>query len=115
RGTDGALHGVVRALSDRPGRKSVVLVSEGLMIYNREQSILRVRDALRNLTDLANRSSAVIYTMDARGLQPLGITAADDLSGDFETHGDSSSDAAVRNKWLSEPRAYNAARRDDFF
>jgi len=32
----------------------VVLFSEGLRIYNREQNVLRVRDAVRNLTDLAN-------------------------------------------------------------
>jgi VWFA-related protein len=107
-GTLGALHFVVRALRDLPGRKSVVLFSEGLRIYNREQSVLRVRDALRNLTDLANRSSAVIYTMDARGLQPVTMTAADDLTGDFLK-------AEDQNKWLSEPGAYNAQRRDDFF
>jgi VWFA-related protein len=110
-GTLGALHFVVRALRDLPGRKSVVLFSEGLRIYNREQSILRVRDALRNLTDLANRSSAVIYTMDARGLQPLTMTAADDLSGDFQT-GRAAED---QKKWLSEPGAYSAHRRDEFF
>ncbi|HBB88760.1 MAG TPA: hypothetical protein DC047_14205, partial [Blastocatellia bacterium] len=37
----------------------------------------RVLDALRNLTDQANRASVVIYTMDARGLQTLGFTAED--------------------------------------
>ncbi|HEY3134840.1 MAG TPA: VWA domain-containing protein [Blastocatellia bacterium] len=107
-GTLGALHFVVRALKDLPGRKSVVLFSEGLRIYNREQSVLRVRDALNNLTDLANRSSAVIYTMDAKGLQPLTMTAADDLTGDFGAVDD-------QVKWLSEPRAYTAQRRDEFF
>jgi VWFA-related protein len=112
-GTLGALHFVVRALKELPGRKSVVLFSEGLRIYNREQSILRVRDALRNLTDLANRSSAVIYTMDARGLQPLTMTAADDLTGDFHTGGGFG--AEDQNKWISEAGAYNAARRSDFF
>jgi VWFA-related protein len=106
-GTLGALDFVVRALRDLPGRKSVVLFSEGLRIYNREQSVLRVRDAVRNLTDLANRSSSVIYTMDARGLQPLTITAADDLTGDFGNENQA--------KWLSEAPAYTAQRRDDFF
>ncbi len=110
-GTLGALQFVVRALRDLPGRKSVVLFSEGLRIYNREQSILHVRDALRKLTDLANRASAVIYTIDARGLQPLTMTAADDLSGDFET----AFGAGDQLKWLGEPRAYTAQRRDDFF
>ena len=41
----------------------------------------RILTALRSLTDLANRASVVIYTMDARGLQTLGLTAADSTSG----------------------------------
>lgn len=116
-GTLGALHFVVRALRDLPGRKSVVLFSEGLRIYNREQNVLRVRDAVRNLTDLANRSSAVIYTIDARGLQPLTMTAADNLAGDFNTStsGLRSEGGGDNGIWLSEPGAYNSQRRDDFF
>ena len=109
-GTLGALQFVVRGLRDLPGRKSVVLFSEGLSIYNREQNVLRVRDALRNLTDLANRSSAVIYTMDARGLQPLTATAADDLSGDFSSAFSVSNQA----RWGAESRAYGVARTDEF-
>jgi len=45
-GTLGAVSFVVRALRELPGRKSVVLFSEGLRIYNREQNVIRVRDAL---------------------------------------------------------------------
>ena len=116
-GTLGALHFVIRALRDLPGRKSVVLFSEGLRIYNREQNVLRVRDAVRNLTDLANRSSAVIYAIDARGLQPLTMTAADNLAGDFDTStsGLRSEGGGDNGIWLSEPGAYNSQRRDDFF
>jgi VWFA-related protein len=116
-GTLGALHFVVRALRDLPGRKSVVLFSEGLRIYNREQSVLRVRDAVRNLTDLASRSSAVIYTMDARGLQPLTMTAADNLSGDFDSSaaGFISGVDTGQSAWLSQAPAYTAQRRDEFF
>ena len=116
-GTLGALHFVIRALRDLPGRKSVVLFSEGLRIYNREQNVLRVRDAVRNLTDLANRSSAVIYTIDARGLQPLTMTAADNLAGDFDTStsGLMSEGGGDNGIWLAEPGAYNSQRRDDFF
>jgi hypothetical protein len=36
---------------------------------------------LQRLIDEAGRSSVVIYTMNATGLQTLGFTAADDLSG----------------------------------
>ncbi|HEX8184450.1 MAG TPA: VWA domain-containing protein, partial [Blastocatellia bacterium] len=83
-GTLGALGFVVRGLKELPGRKSVILFSDALRIYNREQSVTRIQLALRNLTDQANRASVVVYTIDARGLQTLTMTAADDLGGAFE-------------------------------
>lgn len=78
-GTLGAVSYVVRALRDLPGRKSVLLVSDGLKIFNPGDPARtdRVQATLESLTDLANRASVVIYTMDARGLQPLGLTAQD--------------------------------------
>jgi len=82
-GTLGALSYVVRGLRELPGRKSVLLVSDGIKIFNRDDPSRsdRVLLALRRLTDQANRASVVVYTMDARGLQVLGLTAADDTSG----------------------------------
>ena len=82
-GTLGALNYVVRGMRELPGRKSILLISDGFKIYNRDDPTrsTRVLEALRHLTDLANRASVVIYTMDARGLQTLGLTAADDVSG----------------------------------
>jgi VWFA-related protein len=91
-GTLGALNYIVRGLKDLPGRKSVLLVSDGFRISNTSSSFgpnggqgydsgNRVLNALRQLTDLANRASVVIYTMDARGLQTMGLTAADDTQG----------------------------------
>jgi VWFA-related protein len=82
-GTLGALNFIVGGLKELSGRKSVVLFSDALRIYNREQNIYRVQQALDNLTDLANRASVSIYTIDARGLEVLGMTAADDLAGDL--------------------------------
>ncbi len=81
-GTLGALNYVVRGMRELPGRKSVLLMSDGLQIFNRNDPSRssRVLDSLRRLTDLANRASVVIYTMDARGLQTLGLTAADNVS-----------------------------------
>ncbi|HEV7796531.1 MAG TPA: VWA domain-containing protein [Pyrinomonadaceae bacterium] len=78
-GTLGAINYIVRGLRGLPGRKSVLLMSDGISLYNRSDSTAnqRIVTALRNLTDLANRASVVIYTMDARGLQPLNFTAAD--------------------------------------
>lgn len=82
-GTLGALSYVVRGLRELPGRKSVLLVSDGIKIFNRDDPGRsdRVLQALQRLTDQANRASVVVYTMDARGLQTLGLTAADDTSG----------------------------------
>lgn len=94
-GTLGALNYIIRGLKDLPGRKSVLLITEGFSIYNlpsapalnrsdgasRGPGRERVVDSLRRLTDLANRASVVIYTLDPRGVQPLGMTAEDDLSG----------------------------------
>jgi VWFA-related protein len=82
-GTLGALNYVVRGLRELPGRKSVLLFSDGLQLqrFSNSERNVRVFEAVNSLTDLANRASVVIYTMDARGLQTLGLTAADDTSG----------------------------------
>lgn len=80
-GTLGAVNYVVRGLRELPGRKSVVLLSEGFRIFDRDRDNSRIRDSLRRLTDLANRASVVVYTIDPRGLQFLGLTAEDATSG----------------------------------
>lgn len=82
-GTLGALSYVIRGLRELPGRKSILLLSDGIKVFNRDDPSKsdRVQQALFKLTDQANRASVVIYTMDARGLQTLGLTAADDVSG----------------------------------
>ncbi|NOT46242.1 MAG: VWA domain-containing protein [Acidobacteria bacterium] len=84
-GTLGAVNYVVRGMQDLPGRKSVMLLSDGFKIFTRDASgnidSGRVLQSLRRLVDMANRASVVIYTMDARGLQYTGLTAADNTSG----------------------------------
>jgi len=82
-GTLGALNYIVRGLRQLPGRKSIVLISDGFKIFNRSDAAnsTRILDALRHLTDLANRASVVIYTMDARGLATLAFSAADSTAG----------------------------------
>jgi VWFA-related protein len=84
-GTLGAINYVVRGMQDLPGRKSIMLLSDGFSMVTRDaQGFIqtdRVLQALRRLIDQANRASVVVYTMDARGLPYPGITAADDASG----------------------------------
>ncbi len=95
-GTIGAINYVVNGLRELPGRKSVVLLSDGIPIFpsiggimgNRSSVDNSSRDiyhALQNLTEAANRASVVIYTMDVRGLQTLGINANDDTGPTFDS------------------------------
>ena len=78
-GTIGTLSYVVRGLHEMPGRKSVLLFSDDLQIFSPGDTnrTNRVQVALEALTDLANRASVVIYTMDARGLTTIGLQAQD--------------------------------------
>ena len=84
-GTLGAINFIVRGMQDLPGRKSIMLLSDGFKLFTTDDNGFkessRVLDSLRRLVDLANRSSVVVYTMDARGLQTTGLTAADDTGG----------------------------------
>ncbi|MBV9958472.1 MAG: VWA domain-containing protein [Acidobacteria bacterium] len=96
-GTLGALSYIVQGLRELPGRKSVMLFSDGIILNNTEnqstsfanssgvQSLEtrnnRIMDSLSKLIEFANRASVVIYTMDVRGLQGLGLTAADNAQG----------------------------------
>jgi VWFA-related protein len=78
-GTLGALNYVIQGLREMPGRKSVILFSDGLQIFNPSErsGSSRILNSLQLLLDLANRASVVINTMDARGLVTLGLTAVD--------------------------------------
>jgi VWFA-related protein len=76
-GTIGILDYVLRGLGDLPGRKAVVLVSEGFRIHTSQGRSERILEAIKRLADQSNRASAVVYTIDPRGLQPLGLTASD--------------------------------------
>jgi VWFA-related protein len=82
-GTLGALKYIVTGMSELPGRKSVILLSEGFRLFERDKDGFstsgRVQEYLQALTDAANRSSVVFYTIDARGLQTLGLTAEDNI------------------------------------
>lgn len=84
-GTLGAVKFIINGMKDLPGRKSVMLLSDGFEIFERQSNgslqSSRILESLRRLIDSANRASVVIYTMDARGLQTLGLTAEDNVSG----------------------------------
>lgn len=78
-GTLGAINYVVNGLSQMPGRKSIILFSDGYQIFNPSEpnGSTRVLNSLQMLLDLANRASVVINTIDVRGLVTFGLTAVD--------------------------------------
>lgn len=82
-GTLGALKYIVNGMAELPGRKSVIMFSDGLKIFNRSEggsfAASRTLDFLKSLVAEANRKSVIFYPMDARGLEYTGFTAADAL------------------------------------
>jgi VWFA-related protein len=80
-GTLGAINYIIRGLRPMPGRKAVVLLSDTMNLFDSHgEGNYRTIQALRRLTDLANRASVVIYTIDPRGLPALNFTATDNTS-----------------------------------
>ncbi len=79
-GTLGAINFIVKGMKELPGRKSIRLFSDGFVICTPDSPdrCTRIKDSVRQLTDLCNRASVTIYSFDARGLQYTGLTAADD-------------------------------------
>lgn len=84
-GTLGALNEILKALHGLPGRKSLVLFSDGIDLTPSLSGDDRLVEAARNLIENANRSGTVIHAIDARGLQTLALKAADNpaLTGNF--------------------------------
>jgi len=80
RATLGTLNNLINSMKQLPGRKLALFVSEGLRIFQTDTS-----HDLRQTTDLAARADVVFYTIDPRGLDPLTISAADDLAGQDPT------------------------------
>jgi len=106
-GTLGALSFVIRGMSELPGRKSVVLFSDGFAMSNVNAEgfteASTVIEPLKRMLELANRSSVVIYTLDPRGLVYTGLTAADNTFG--RTAAEVETEMAGRRAMLSDTQA----------
>jgi VWFA-related protein len=90
-GTLGAVNYVVRGMRDLPGRKAVVLFSDGFVLYDldngKKKPNPRLVDNFQRLTEMANRASVIIYTMDARGVVNALMANAEDNFEDFIASG----------------------------
>jgi VWFA-related protein len=105
-GTLGALRYIVEGMSELPGRKSVILFSEGWTIFERDEHGFsksgNVLSFLRRLVEDANRSSVVFYTIDARGLVDTSISAMDKLTTPDANGGTPLPDPRVISAAISE-------------
>jgi VWFA-related protein len=77
-GTLGSLSYIINGMHQLPGRKSIVLLSDGfsLEIHDEEGGGIddtgQILDKTRRLIELANRASVIINSIDARGLVAVG-------------------------------------------
>ncbi|HEY0426298.1 MAG TPA: VWA domain-containing protein [Pyrinomonadaceae bacterium] len=80
-GTLGSLNYIIRGMRELPGRKSLMLFSEGFQTITKKGTSFEPNQifyALKFLADMANRSSVIIYTLDPRGLSSPGMLQAAD-------------------------------------
>ncbi|HEX5966100.1 MAG TPA: VWA domain-containing protein, partial [Pyrinomonadaceae bacterium] len=86
-----SLRFVVEAMTDLPGRKSIMVLSDSMPIEDQSHEFNGIGwgsvdaanriVALRRIAEMAIRRSVVIYSIDTQGLQPTGVTAADSFRG----------------------------------
>ncbi len=70
----------VKAMASVPGRKAMILVSEGFDMYDGVQIDPRIQSALDTLWDQAARAGVVIYALATQGLQTGMLLASDNTS-----------------------------------
>ncbi|HEX3101188.1 MAG TPA: VWA domain-containing protein, partial [Pyrinomonadaceae bacterium] len=77
-----AMRYVIEGMKELPGRKAMMLFSDGMRIES-ESTLSRadsVLARLRTIADIAYRASVVVYTFDTRGMQSLDFQASDNTT-----------------------------------
>jgi VWFA-related protein len=84
-GTLGALNLIIRGASELPGRRAIVLLSEGFALMTNDNGAYipepRTRLALDRAIEAALRHGVVVYSVDTRGLQTGRMLASDNVVG----------------------------------
>ena len=109
-GTLNALDAVVGALRELPGRKSLVLLSDGIPLPPPEDDAGRVLAGINRVIESANRASVIIYAVDSRGLQTLslfdasspGAPSIGQMSAEMRSRGNEMSDSQRGMRALAE-------------
>ena len=94
-----ALRTIIDGMTEIPGRKSMMILSDSLPIESQDSPFFNIDPnspfndrtnrviALQRVAEKAIRASVVIYAVDTQGLQTTGITAADRFTGNARTVG----------------------------
>ena len=84
----GAIKYVINGMKSLPGRKAMMLFSDGIEIgmdSNKSKSAT-IFGYLQDLADLANRSAVVVYTFDTKGMRSMSISASDNTYEIIDGH-----------------------------
>ncbi len=78
-GTIGTVNYTLNGMKDLPGRKILMLFSDGIQIFSRQKGLYAesVRENLKKLIDFAKSESIIIYTFDTKGLRSLAFDASE--------------------------------------
>ncbi len=77
-GTMGAIRYIARGMRSLPGRRSIILFSEGIQVWRGGDHDPSVTPGeILQVADEANRSAVVVYGMDVRGVVYPGLQAMD--------------------------------------
>jgi len=115
-GALGVLNSTITAMTRLPGRKSVLYAADGIYsLFDKGMSASveglggsasiftetkKLEEDLRGITEIANRATIAIYTLDSRGALPLGFSASDSMRGgmtDRESGGQNENDITRRS------------------
>ncbi len=76
-GTLGAIQYVMRGIEQLPGRKGILLLSDGFRLTDADMKYGRILDMMHSVADAASRAGVVIYGIDLRGLVSTGPTTSE--------------------------------------
>ncbi len=117
-GSLGVLNTTIKGMNNLPGRKSILYVAEG--VYGLIDSaatvtannlggtasifadVKKLREQLRGITEIANRSTIAIYTLDPRGTLPVNFSASDSMRGGMS---DREQQAVQQSRGVINPRS----------
>jgi VWFA-related protein len=119
-GSLGAIQYVIESMSRMPGRRSIMLLSDGFETITRGSNGFAestyILNVLKDMAVEAKEASIVIYSMDTRGLQTLDFTAADDLGSRPIRTLPTTPDAGFGTQAVTQSKTEGLAqqRRDEF-